>query len=90
MHLFEWRWADIALECEHYLAPNGFGGVKVCSFLPTGSKIASQHLLNNPNSWNCRQRALSNLLVQSRDGDSASLVQCMFSCRSAARGLTFL
>uniref|UniRef100_A0A3B1K577 Uncharacterized protein n=1 Tax=Astyanax mexicanus TaxID=7994 RepID=A0A3B1K577_ASTMX len=22
--LFEWRWADIAAECERYLAPNGF------------------------------------------------------------------
>ncbi|XP_074954371.1 pancreatic alpha-amylase isoform X3 [Phalacrocorax aristotelis] len=29
VHLFEWRWADIALECERYLAPNGFGGVQV-------------------------------------------------------------
>lgn len=29
MHLFEWRWADIALECERYLAPNGFGGVQI-------------------------------------------------------------
>lgn len=55
VHLFEWRWADIALECERYLAPYGFGGVQVCSFLPTGSKIALQHLLNNLNSQNCRQ-----------------------------------
>ncbi|NWI24959.1 AMYP amylase, partial [Sula dactylatra] len=29
VHLFEWRWADVALECERYLAPNGFGGVQV-------------------------------------------------------------
>ncbi|KAM7318028.1 hypothetical protein ACRRTK_022765 [Alexandromys fortis] len=29
VHLFEWRWADIAKECERYLAPNGFGGVQV-------------------------------------------------------------
>ncbi|NXI16535.1 AMYP amylase, partial [Irena cyanogastra] len=29
VHLFEWRWQDIALECERYLAPNGFGGVQV-------------------------------------------------------------
>lgn len=29
VHLFEWRWADIAEECERYLAPNGFGGVQV-------------------------------------------------------------
>ncbi|XP_075856021.1 alpha-amylase 2B isoform X2 [Microcebus murinus] len=29
VHLFEWRWVDIALECERYLAPYGFGGVQV-------------------------------------------------------------
>ncbi|XP_053806670.1 pancreatic alpha-amylase [Vidua chalybeata] len=29
VHLFEWRWQDIAQECERYLAPNGFGGVQV-------------------------------------------------------------
>ncbi|XP_059120957.1 pancreatic alpha-amylase isoform X2 [Peromyscus eremicus] len=29
VHLFEWRWVDIAKECERYLAPKGFGGVQV-------------------------------------------------------------
>lgn len=29
VHLFEWRWADIAAECERFLAPNGYGGVQV-------------------------------------------------------------
>ncbi|CAH2311638.1 pancreatic alpha-amylase-like [Pelobates cultripes] len=29
VHLFEWRWEDIAAECERYLGPNGFGGVQV-------------------------------------------------------------
>ncbi|KFO26898.1 Alpha-amylase 1 [Fukomys damarensis] len=29
VHLFEWRWADIAAECERYLGPKGFGGVQV-------------------------------------------------------------
>uniref|UniRef100_A0A4X1V6Q6 Alpha-amylase n=1 Tax=Sus scrofa TaxID=9823 RepID=A0A4X1V6Q6_PIG len=29
VHLFEWRWVDIALECERYLGPKGFGGVQV-------------------------------------------------------------
>lgn len=33
VHLFEWRWDDIALECERYLAPYGFGGVQVSCFL---------------------------------------------------------
>lgn len=29
VHLFEWKWADIARECENFLAPNGFGGVQI-------------------------------------------------------------
>ncbi|XP_072044822.1 alpha-amylase 2-like [Amphiura filiformis] len=29
VHLFEWKWSDIANECESYLGPYGFGGVQV-------------------------------------------------------------
>ena len=29
VHLFEWRWNDIADECERFLGPAGYGGVQV-------------------------------------------------------------
>ncbi|XP_076240333.1 alpha-amylase-related protein-like [Calliopsis andreniformis] len=29
VHLFEWKWLDIARECEEFLGPMGFGGVQV-------------------------------------------------------------
>ena len=29
VHLFEWKWPDIAKECENFLGPLGFGGVQV-------------------------------------------------------------
>ena len=29
VHLFEWKWNDIAKECEQFLGPVGFGGVQV-------------------------------------------------------------
>lgn len=29
VHLFEWKWSDIANECETFLGPKGFGGVQV-------------------------------------------------------------
>lgn len=32
VHLFEWKWNDIALECERFLGPNGFAGVQVNAF----------------------------------------------------------
>jgi len=29
VHLFEWKWSDIAQECEKVLGPKGFCGVQV-------------------------------------------------------------
>lgn len=29
VHLFEWKWSDIALECERFLGPKGYAGVQV-------------------------------------------------------------
>lgn len=29
VHLFEWKWLDIARECEQFLGPTGYGGVQV-------------------------------------------------------------
>jgi alpha-amylase len=29
VHLFEWKFLDIAEECEAFLAPKGYGGVQV-------------------------------------------------------------
>lgn len=31
VHLFEWKWNDIADECERFLGPKGYGGVQVNS-----------------------------------------------------------
>jgi len=31
VHLFEWKWKDIAEECERFLGPYGFSGVQVKS-----------------------------------------------------------
>lgn len=28
VNLFEWKWNDIAAECERFLGPKGFGGVQ--------------------------------------------------------------
>lgn len=29
VHLFEWKWNDIAKECEEFLGPKGYAGVQV-------------------------------------------------------------
>ena len=33
VHLFEWKWTDIAQECERYLAGAGYCGVQVNSYI---------------------------------------------------------
>lgn len=58
VHLFEWRWADIAAECERYLGPNGFGGVQVCllelmSVNDAFNDIAGQKIDTIKNIGNC-------------------------------------
>lgn len=40
VHLFEWKFNDIANECERYLGPNGFGGVQVS---PVSENIILDH-----------------------------------------------
>ena len=46
VHLFEWRWVDIAKECERYLAPKGFGGVQVRSLHKLNANLlCSQYIL---------------------------------------------
>lgn len=30
VHLFEWKFCDIAKECEDFLGPMGYAGVQVC------------------------------------------------------------
>lgn len=44
VHLFEWKWNDIADECEQFLGPYGYGGVQV-------SPPNENGIVNEP-SWN--------------------------------------
>ncbi|XP_055627334.1 alpha-amylase 2-like [Toxorhynchites rutilus septentrionalis] len=39
VHLFEWKWNDIAEECEQFLAPKGYAGVQVSP--PTENSIVT-------------------------------------------------
>ena len=36
VQLMEWKWTDIALECENFLAANGYGAVQVIIILQYG------------------------------------------------------
>ncbi|KAF4102509.1 hypothetical protein G5714_017309 [Onychostoma macrolepis] len=75
VHLFEWRWADIAQECERYLAPNGYGGVQVSP--------ASEHVkLSNPwHPWWQRYQPIGYNLC-SRSGTEAELKDMITRCNN--------
>jgi alpha-amylase len=77
VHLFEWRWADIARECEVWLGPKGFKGVQVSP--------PSEHALVAANSfpWWQRYQAVSYRLTQSRSGTQAEFEDMVARCRAA-------
>ncbi|XP_063317627.1 alpha-amylase [Pelmatolapia mariae] len=75
VHLFEWRWADIAQECERFLGPKGFGGVQIS---PPNEHI----LVNNPfRPWWQRYQPISYNLC-SRSGSEAELKDMITRCNN--------
>uniref|UniRef100_A0A671RYL4 Alpha-amylase n=2 Tax=Sinocyclocheilus anshuiensis TaxID=1608454 RepID=A0A671RYL4_9TELE len=75
VHLFEWRWADIAEECERYLAPNGYGGVQIS---PPSESI----LVTNPwHPWWQRYQPISYNLC-SRSGIEEELKDMITRCNN--------
>lgn len=62
VHLFEWKWDDIAAECERFLGPYGYGGVQVSP--PNENSVIN----NRP--WYERYQPVSYLL-ETRSGNRA-------------------
>uniref|UniRef100_A0A8D2IU12 Alpha-amylase n=2 Tax=Varanus komodoensis TaxID=61221 RepID=A0A8D2IU12_VARKO len=73
VHLFEWRWSDIALECERYLAPNGYGGVQIS---PPNENL----IITNPwRPWWERYQPISYKLC-SRSGNESEFKDMVSRC----------
>ena len=75
-HLFEWKWTDIAAECERFLGPKGFGGVQVSP--------PNEHAnVNSPyRPWWQRYQPVSYNLV-SRSGSDAEFRDMVSRCNAA-------
>ncbi|KAG5285250.1 hypothetical protein AALO_G00001220 [Alosa alosa] len=73
VHLFEWRWADIAAECERYLAPNGYGGVQIS---PPSEHIVLDHPWR---AWYQRYQPIGYNLC-SRSGNEKELQDMISRC----------
>ncbi|XP_077133885.1 pancreatic alpha-amylase-like [Ranitomeya variabilis] len=75
VHLFEWRWDDIAEECERYLGPNGFGGVQIS---PPNENL----IVTNPNRpWWERYQPIS-YRICTRSGDEEQFRDMVTRCNN--------
>ncbi len=80
VHLFEWKWTDIARECETYLGPKGFTAVQISppnehDWVPSGDGA--------PYPWWMRYRPVSYRLDRSRSGTRAELANMVQRCNAA-------
>lgn len=74
VHLFEWKWKDIASECEQFLGPMGYGGVQV-------SPLQENLVINNRPWWE-RYQPISYLWI-TRSGTKEEFVDMVARCNTA-------
>lgn len=75
-HLFEWKWSDIAAECERFLGPMGYCGVQISP--PNENRIVTSP--NRP--WWERYQPVSYKLV-TRSGNEAQFRDMVQRCNKA-------
>ena len=72
VHLFEWRWADVARECEQFLGPRGYAAVQISP--------PSEHAVIAGYPWWQRYQTVSYKLDASRSGSLAELRDMVGRC----------
>ena len=75
VHLFDWRWADIATECESVLGPAGFKAVQVSP--------PQEHSITPSHDWSERYQPVSYSVERSRSGTGDEFRGMVTRCRSA-------
>ncbi|KAL5288355.1 Amy-d.2 family protein [Megaselia abdita] len=73
VHLFEWKWDDIANECENFLAPKGFAGVQVSP--------VNENVIVYDRPWWERYQPLSYKLV-TRSGNEKQFADMVRRCNN--------
>ncbi|OBX34954.1 alpha-amylase precursor [Halomonas elongata] len=71
VHLFEWKWSDVAQECENFLGPKGFSAVQVSP--------PQEHIQGD--AWWTRYQPVSYQL-QSRSGDATAFTDMVQRCNA--------
>lgn len=72
VHLFEWRWDDVATECETFLGPKGFSAVQVS---PPQKSV-------DHSAWWARYQPIS-YSFEGRSGTRAQFVDMVQRCKAA-------
>ncbi|XP_035439754.2 alpha-amylase 4N-like [Spodoptera frugiperda] len=75
VQMFEWKWLDIADECERFLGPKGFGAVQTS---PASENLVI-HLDGGIRPWYERYQVMSYNLV-TRSGDAADFLNMTTRC----------
>ncbi|HXK17211.1 MAG TPA: alpha-amylase family protein [Polyangiaceae bacterium] len=78
VHLFEWRWPDVARECENFLGPHGFTAVQVSP--------PSEHAVLSGFPWWQRYQTVGYQL-ESRSGTRAEFIDMVSRCRAVGVGI---
>jgi alpha-amylase len=73
VHLFEWKWTEVASECETVLGPKGYKGVQVAP--------PQEHY--DFSAWWSRYQPVSYKLDQSRSGTRAEFIDMVGRCARA-------
>jgi alpha-amylase len=79
VHLFEWRWTDIASECETHLAPAGFTAVQVSP--------PEEHSITPNHDWSERYQPVSYSIDRSRSGTRAEFIDMVNRCKAVGVGI---
>ena len=75
VHLFEWKWTDIARECESVLRPAGYEAVQVSP--------PQEHIVLQGSPWWIRYQPVSYSLGRSRSGTAAEFTAMVNRCNAA-------
>jgi alpha-amylase len=79
VHLFEWKWTDIAAECENVLGPSGYVAVQVSP--------PQEHSIQTSNTWSERYQPVSYSIARSRSGTGDEFISMVQRCRAAGVGI---
>ncbi|MFI5208126.1 MAG: alpha-amylase family protein, partial [Gemmatimonadales bacterium] len=79
VHLFEWKWPDIANECEQVLGPAGFTAVQVSP--------PQEHSITPTHDWSERYQPVSYSIAKSRSGTGAEFTDMVNRCKAKGVGI---